>query len=282
MRHRLSHNPLVSIVIPTRDGADLLRRCVGSVLAKSTYARYELLVADNRSADPAARRYLASLEREGTARVLRDDRPFNFAALNNAAARHAAGELLLFLNNDTEVIEAEWIEALAEHALRAEVGAVGARLLYPDGSVQHGGIILGLGGVADHAHKHLPRHEVGYYGRAKMIQNFSAVTAACMMVRREVFHQVGGFDERLAVAFNDVDFCLRLREQGYRIVWTPYAELYHHESASRGHEDTAAKRRRLDEEVAHVRRRWAGAIARDPYYSPHLTLDRFDFSLRLA
>lgn len=281
VQYRLSRTPLVSILIPTRDAVDLLRRCVESILAKSAYPHYEIIIVDNQSADPAALRYLLALERDRTARIVRYDRPFNYAALNNFAARQARGELLLFLNNDTEVIEAEWLEALAEHALRPEVGAVGARLLYPDGRLQHGGIILGLGGVADHAHKHLPRHDVGYYGRAKMIQNFSAVTSACMMVRRAVFEEVGGFDEPLTVAFNDVDFCLRLRERGYRIVWTPYAELYHHESASRGHEDTPEKRRRLQAEIDYLRRRWGALLARDPYYSPHLTLDRHDFALRL-
>ncbi|HUG35593.1 MAG TPA: glycosyltransferase family 2 protein [Candidatus Limnocylindrales bacterium] len=279
VRHRLAATPLVSILIPTRDGADLLRRCVASILAKSTYPQYEIVVIANQSGE-AARREMAALERDGSARVVRFDRPFNYAALNNEAVRHARGELLLFLNDDTEVIEAEWMEAMIEHALRPPVGAVGARLLYPDGRVQHGGVILGLGGVADHAHKHLPRHEVGYYGRARMIQNFSAVTAACLMMRRSVFAEVGGFDEAYTVAFNDVDLCLRLRERGYRIVWTPYAELHHHESATRGHEDTPDKRRRLAAEVEHLRRRWGAALDRDPYYSPHLTLDRYDFSLR--
>jgi GT2 family glycosyltransferase len=280
MVHPVFGAPTVSIVIPTRDGADLLKRCIGSLVKKTEYSRYEILVVDNGSTDPAARRYLAGLTRRGTARVVAWDRPFNYAALNNFAARETRGPVLLFLNNDTEVIEGEWLESMIEHALRPDVGAVGARLLYPDGRVQHGGVILGLGGVADHAHKHLLRSDVGYYGRAKLVQNFSAVTGACLMARREVFEEVGGFDEALTVAFNDVDFCLRLRERGYRIVWTPYAELYHAESASRGHEDTVAKRRRLAAEIAHLEQRWGARLTEDPYYSPHLSRDRHDFALR--
>ncbi len=282
VRYLLGDKPLVSIVVPTRNAAGLVRRCVRSIRERSTYPNYEIVVADNQSSDPAAVDYLQALERDGIARVVPYPLPFNFAAVNNFAVGHTRGELLLFLNDDTEVITSEWLEALAEHAARPEVGAVGARLLYPDGRVQHAGVIVGLGDVADHAHKHLLRDEAGYFGRARLIQNFSAVTAACMMTRRRVFDEVGGFDERLGTALNDVDFCLRLGEKGYRIVWTPYAELYHRESASRGPYDTTEKRQRLREETEYLRRRWGGRLERDPYYSPNLTCDRHDFSPRLA
>ncbi len=282
VRYLLGDKPLVSIVVPTRNAAGLVRRCVQSIRERSTYPNYEIVVVDNQSSDPAAVDYLQALERDGIARVVPYPLPFNFAAVNNFAVRHTRGELLLFLNDDTEVISAEWLEALTEHAVRPGVGAVGARLLYPDGRIQHAGVILGLGDVADHAHKHLPSDDAGYFGRARLIQNFSAVTAACLMTRRRVFDEVGGFDERLGMALNDVDLCLRLREKGYRIVWTPYAELYHRESATRGSYDTAEKRQRLREETEYLRRRWGARLERDPYYSPNLTRDRHDFSPRLA
>ncbi len=282
VRYLLGDKPLISIVVPTRNAIDLVRRCVQSIRERSTYPNYEIVVVDNQSSDPAAVDYLWALERNGIAQVVQYSLPFNFAAVNNFGVRHTRGDLLLFLNNDTEVIASEWLEALAEHAIRPDVGAVGARLLYPDGRIQHAGVILGLGDVADHAHKHLPPDAAGYFGRAWLIQNFSAVTAACMMTRRGVFDEVGGFDERLGMALNDVDFCLRLREKGYRIVWTPYAELYHRESATRGPYDTAEKRQRLREETEYLRRRWGARLEWDPYYSPNLTRDRHDFSPRLA
>ncbi len=220
--------PLVSVIIPTRNGLDLLRQCLSSMRAKTDYANYEIVIVDNQSDDPATLDYLAGLQSEGAARVLRYDKPFNYAAINNFAATEAAGDFLCFLNNDIEVTGSEWLAEMVSQAARPEIGAVGARLLYPDGRLQHGGVITGLGGVAGHAMKYLSGESKGYNGRAVLVQNYSAVTAACMVVRRDVFAQVAGFDaENLGVAFNDVDLCLRIRELGYRNLWTPFAELYH-------------------------------------------------------
>jgi GT2 family glycosyltransferase len=200
---------------------------------------------------------------------------FNFAAINNAGVARARGEHVVLLNNDTEVIAGQWLEAMLEHSQRREVGAVGARLLYPDGRIQHAGVVLGLGGVAGHSHKHRPAEQPGALASVAIVRNYSAVTAACLMMRRALYLELGGMNERdLAVAFNDVDLCLRIRAAGYRVVYTPYATLYHHESASRGFD--------LDgSEVLWMRRTWGPALARDPYYNPNLTTVREDFSLAL-
>jgi GT2 family glycosyltransferase len=273
VRYPIRGTPRVSIIVPTRDRAELLRTCVTSVVERSTYRNIELIAVDNDSRDPAARRYLAALA--PPCHVLPWPGTFNWSAINNAAARRATGEYLLFLNNDIEVIAPGWIEAMLEHAQRSEVGAVGAKLLYPNRTVQHAGVLLGIGGFADHAFRHLPADAPGYGGLAAVVRNCSAVTGACMMVRRGTFEAVGGFEERLRVAFNDVDFCLRLRERGHLIVWTPHALLFHHESATRGGLHPRA-------EYLYMRRRWGSLIAQgDPYYNPGLTLDREDFSLDL-
>ena len=270
---------LVSIIIPTRNGRELVQRCIESILSKSSYARYEIILIDNASDDAVAVDYFKQLSGHPCIRVLRDDRRFNYSALNNAAVQHARGELICLLNNDTEVISPDWLQQLAVYATRPEIGAVGARLWYPDDTLQHGGVILGIGGVAGHSHKGLPMGAAGYFGRATTAQTLSAVTAACLMVRRSVYQEVGGLDEALAIAFNDTDFCLRVRAAGYRNVWTPSAELYHHESASRGYEDSPEKRQRFGEEVRFMQRRWGSDLLTDPAYSPNLTLSGSDFSL---
>jgi GT2 family glycosyltransferase len=271
--------PLVSLIIPTRDRRELLEACVESLLSKTGYRNFEVLVVDNDSRDPAALDYLASLERRGVARVLRDLRPFNFPALNNLAVAQARGEVVGLLNNDLEIVEAGWLEEMVSHALRPEVGAVGARLLYPDRTVQHAGVILGIGGIADHGHKQLSADAPGYRSRAKLTQDLSAVTAACLLIRKETYLAVGGLDEEYAVAFNDVDFCLRLRERGLRNVWTPFATLVHHESKSRGRETTPWRVVRFRGEMARLRARWGKALLNDPAYNPNLTLDATNFSL---
>jgi GT2 family glycosyltransferase len=271
--------PLVSLIIPTRDRRELLEACVESLLSKTGYRNFEVLVVDNDSRDPAALDYLASLERRGVARVLRDLRPFNFPALNNLAVAQARGEVVGLLNNDLEIVEAGWLEEMVSHALRPEVGAVGARLLYPDRTVQHAGVILGIGGIADHGHKQLSADAPGYRSRAKLTQDLSAVTAACLLIRKETYLAVGGLDEEYAVAFNDVDFCLRLRERGLRNVWTPFATLVHHESKSRGRETTPRRVARFRGEMARLRARWGKALLNDPAYNPNLTLDATNFSL---
>jgi O-antigen biosynthesis protein len=280
IKHRLPTPPCVSIIIPTRDQAAILRRCLESIRTRSTYCNYEIIVVDNDSREPETLDYLQLLATQPDTRVLAYPGEFNYAAINNFAAAQAAGDLLLLLNNDTEVITPDWLEAMVGPALRDEVGAVGARLLYPDGTLQHGGVILRPQFIAFHAHRGLPAPETGYYGLIKVQRNVSAVTGACLMTRRALFLAMGGLDEhKLGVAYNDIDYCLRLREQGHLIVWTPHAELVHHESLSRGHDTAADKIERLKRETAYMQERWGHVLSRDPYYSPNLTLEWEDFSL---
>lgn len=273
--------PLVSLVVPTRDAVDLLSTCVDSILRKTTYPRFEVLVVDNGSKEPATLAYLATLEADPRVRVLRYDAPFNYSAINNFAVRHAHGAVVGLVNNDVEVIHGDWLTEMIGHAIRPEIGCVGAKLLYPNDTVQHAGVIIGLGGVAGHSHRHFRKDHPGYFHRLRLAHALSAVTAACLIVRKSVFDEVGGLDTSLAVAFNDVDFCLRVREAGYRNVFTPHAELYHHESATRGHDTSPEKAARFQDEFARMQSRWGDALLRDPYYSPHLTLDFEDFSIGL-
>jgi GT2 family glycosyltransferase len=222
---------------------------------------------------------MASLVALGRARVLADPRPFNYSALNNHAVTQAQGEYLVLMNNDIEVITPDWIEEMLGLASQPSVGAVGARLWYANGTLQHGGVITGIGGVAGHAHKHLPKGQIGYFSRAQLVQAFSAVTAACLMIKKSTYLEVGGLNEvDLTVAFNDVDFCLRVKEADYRNVWTPHAELYHHESATRGMEDTPEKVRRFQQEVRYMQQRWGEGLRHDFAYSPNLSLEHEDFS----
>ncbi|SDD67678.1 Glycosyltransferase, GT2 family [Variovorax sp. CF079] len=271
--------PLVSLIIPTRNAATLVRQCVESIVDKTAYPHYEILLVDNGSDDPEALAYFASLDAQPGFTVIRDDRPFNYSALNNLAVARARGELVALVNNDIEVVSPEWLGEMVSLALQPGVGAVGAKLLFPDQSVQHAGVLLGVGGIAGHAHKHLEDWQPGHGGRARLIQSFSAVTAACLVVRKSLYEQLGGLDVNLGVAFNDVDFCLRLRQAGYRNVWTPYAELLHHESATRGADVEAEARERLDKEAAYMRQRWGDMLAADPAYNPNLTLDNETFGL---
>lgn len=271
VRYELRANPLISIIIPTKNRHELLNRCIASIERHTNYKRYEIVVLDNDSSEPASLAYLDQLK--GKSRVCHFPGPFNFSKICNFGAHQAEGEYLLFLNNDTEVIEPDWLCGMLEHAQRPEVGAVGAKLLYPSGTIQHAGVVLGLGGVAGHAFKHLPGDRPGYFGLTDSIRDCSAVTAACMMTRRQVFDELGGFDEGLAVAFNDIDLCLRMRSRGYLIVYTPLALLYHHESASRGNLHPPADERMMAD-------RWRKMLrSGDPYYNPNLTLDREDWSL---
>lgn len=275
-----ARQPLVSLIIPTRNAAQLVRRCITSIFEKTTYANYEVILIDNGSDDPEALRYFESIAGDPRIRVLRDDSPFNYSALNNAAVEQANGELVGLLNNDVEVISPDWLSEMVALALQSEVGAVGAKLLYPDDTIQHAGLVLGILGVAGNAHKHLPRAARGYFGRAGLINAFSAVTAACLVVRTSIYREVGGLNERdLAIAYNDVDFCLRVGEAGYRNVWTPFAELYHHESATRGRDDDPVRRARFEREFEYMKERWGDCLKHDPFYSPNLTLARDDFGL---
>lgn len=271
--------PRVSLIIPTRDRADLLRTCVRSLRERTDYPDIELLVVDNQSTEPDALATLAELDGMPGVRVLRHDAPFNYSAINNAAARQARGEVLGLINNDVEAISPGWLEEMVTQAVRPGVGAVGALLLYPDDRIQHAGVILGLNGVAGHAYAGQPRTAAGQAGRLRLAQELSAVTAACLVVRKAVFDAVGGLDERLAVAFNDIDLCLRIRAAGYRNVWTPHAVLYHHESASRGHDTTPEKQARLAREAAFMRTRWGALLDDDPAYNPNLSLNGQGFAL---
>jgi glycosyltransferase involved in cell wall biosynthesis len=273
--------PLVSIIIPTRNAKDLVEQCVASIKRRTHYPNYEILLVDNNSDDPASLASFKRLEEQGDVRIIRDERPFNFSALNNNAVKHAQGSVVALVNNDIEVISLDWLSRMVALALRPGTGAVGAKLLFPNDTLQHGGIVMGLGGLAAHAHSLLPRTAPGYAGRAGLAQNFAAVTAACLVVRRDHYEAVGGLNETdLTVAYNDVDFCLKLtRQLGLRNVWTPFAELYHYESATRGYETTPEKQTRFNAEKAWMLRTWKEVIDYDPAYSPNLTLDRADFGL---
>ncbi|MCU7879003.1 MAG: glycosyltransferase [Candidatus Thiodiazotropha sp. (ex Lucinoma borealis)] len=272
--------PLVSIIIPTRNGKRLLQQCIESIRDRTLYEAYEIIVVDNQSDDQATLDYFTELDEETDIRVLRYNHPFNFSAINNFAVEHAKGDLLCFMNDDIEVITPDWLGEMASHGIRQEIGAVGARLWYPDDRLQHGGVVLGLGGVAGHAMKYTAKDNKGYMGRSVLIQNYSAVTAACLLVRREVFDAVSGFDsDHLAVAFNDVDLCIRIHQRGYYNLWTPYAELYHHESASRGAEDTPEKQLRFNGEAEYMLEKYGPFLERDPAYNLNLTRCVEDFSL---
>lgn len=270
-------HPLVSIVIPTRNGADLLRTCLDS-LKTTSYKSIEVVVVDNGSDDPAALALMAQREQAGEIKVLHDPSPFNYSALNNRAVHDMCqGEFVVLMNNDIEITHPEWLAEMVGVALEPRVGCVGARLWYPDGRLQHGGVIM-VCGVAGHAHKYLPKGRHGYMGRAVLTQDFLGVTAACLLIRRSVFEEVGGLDERLKIAFNDVDFCLRVHSAGYRNVWTPFAQMIHHESVTRGHEDTPEKQQRFAGEISILQTRWPELLACDPCYNPNLTNQSEDFS----
>ncbi|NBT13101.1 MAG: glycosyltransferase family 2 protein [Planctomycetia bacterium] len=271
--------PLVSIVICTRDHEQLLRTAVGSIRSRTDYPRYEIVVLDNGSRDAGTLAYLDSLRGQPGITVLRDDSPFNYSRLNNTAVRQSLGEVVCLLNDDIEVLSPGWLRELVSLAIRPETGAVGARLWYPDGTLQHGGVIIGIGGVAGHAHPRIERGQPGYFSRAVLQQELSAVTGACLAVRRAVYDEVGGLDEQIAVAFNDVDLCLRIRAAGYRNAWTPFAELIHHESASRGYEDTPEKLARFQREVRFMQDRWGAVLDGDPCYNPNLSMRAGDFTL---
>ncbi len=269
-----TQEPQVDIILPTHNQERLLRKCIDSVLAKTTYPNYRITIVDNRSDDAATLQYLGELAADERISILRDDRPFNYSALNNRAVKEGNGEFLLFLNNDTEVITPEWLSEIVALGMRPQTGAVGAKLLYPDRTVQHGGVVVGMGIAAGHAFLKLPQDDGGYFGRLHFNSNYSAVTAACMGLRRERFDEIGGFNEQqLAVAFNDIDLCLRLQKRGYWNVFTPNAVLYHYESASRQDDAAGEGRTRLSGEVRYMSEVWGETLTQDPAYSPNLNLD---------
>jgi GT2 family glycosyltransferase len=274
-----SRSPTVSLIIPTRDRLDLLRTCVDSICRLTTYPDFEIVIVDNQSTERQTHAYFEEIKRRGNVRVLPYDAPFNYSRLNNFAVRESSSDVIALVNNDIEAIHGDWLHEMVGHAIRPQNGAVGAMLYYPDGRIQHAGVIIGLGGVAGHAYVGMPRGFPGQHHRAHLCQNLTAVTAACLVVRRDVFDEVGGLDESFEVAFNDVDFCLRIAQRGYRNVWTPWAELYHHESATRGYEDNPEKQARFSGEIERLQGRWGDALKWDPAYSPNLSLESHNFAL---
>lgn len=272
--------PLVTLIIPTKNKFGLLSNCINSILSNTSYPNYEILVIDNNSDEEETLNYLNKIQSDAKISCIKDERPFNFSALCNNAVHMAAGEFIGLINNDTEVINPEWLAEMIAIAAQPDIGAVGAKLFYPDNRIQHAGIILGIGGVAGHAHKHKPGDDCGYFGRAVLTQEMSAVTAACLIIRKSIYLEIGGMDEiNLTISFNDVDFCLRLKQAGYRNIWTPYSMLYHHESISRGMEDTTTKRQRFQGEIDFMMTRWGKILLCDPSYNQNLTLKMENFGL---
>ena len=271
--------PLVSLILPTRNALQFIRQAVGSILEKTDYPNFELIVVDNGSDDPDTLAYLKAATQDGRVRVLPYHAPFNYSAINNFAVREAQGELIGLLNNDVEAINPGWLSEMVSQAVRPGIGAVGAMLYYPLNTVQHAGVILGLGGVAGHPFKEFPRGDQGQKNRLRLVQNYSAVTAACLVIRKDRYTEVGGLNEKdLPIAFNDVDLCCKLISAGYRNLWTPYAEFYHHESATRGIEDTPEKKARFQSEIDYMMNTWGSLLMADPAYNPNLTLVGEDFS----
>ncbi len=275
----------VSIIIPFRDQPAMLKKCVTSVLAKTEYSDYEIILVDNQSQEERTKKYLARLAQNGKIKILNYDQPFNFSAINNFAVENCDGDYILLLNNDTEVIVKDWLNAMVREIQRPEVGVVGAKLLYPNKTVQHAGVVLGMG-IAGHAFKYLPDANEGYRSQAKILRNYSAVTGACLMTKKKLYREVGGLDEQnLKIAYNDVDFCLKIRKKGFLVVYTPYAKLYHYESLSRGDDESIKKEdpeklKRIVSERKFMAEKWQDWIDNDPYYNPNLTRRKEDFSLR--
>lgn len=271
--------PMVSIIIPTRDGIEVLRPCIETLLDKTSYESYEVIILDNGSVEKETLSFLSELSLKPNFKVVRDDGEFNYSRINNRAVTYAQGELICLLNNDIEVIDSNWLTEMVSVAIREEVGCVGAKLLYPDGTIQHAGVILGLGGYAAHSHRGLSGNKSGYFGRAQVRQQLSAVTGACLLIKRDVFDEVGGLDEAFQVAYNDVDFCLRVQALGYQNIYTPFAELIHHESKTRGEDTSADKIKRFDKEKQLLADRWGVLLKNDPFYNINLTRAREDFSI---
>jgi GT2 family glycosyltransferase len=273
--------PLVSLIIPTRDQVKYLAKSVASILKKSDYQNYEIIIIDNGSVEDNTLKYFQQIQKEDArVKIISYNEPFNYSAINNFGVRQASSDIIGLINNDIEVISREWLTEMVSHVMRPEIGCVGSKLYYSDGRIQHGGVILGIGGVAGHAHKYYEGSHPGYFTRLQLIQNLSAVTGACLLLRKEVFKIVGGLnEENLKVAFNDVDLCLKVQEAGYRNLWTPYAELYHHESTSRGLENTPEKIERFNSEVEYMIDKWSARLQYDPYYSRNLTKTTEDFSI---
>lgn len=282
IKYELTSRPLVSIIIPNKDHVDDLSRCVESIINLSTYDNYEIVIVENNSETAEIRTYYEEISRHPRVQVVEYKGDFNYSKINNFGVQYAKGEYLLLLNNDTEVITPDWMEELLMYAMRKDVGVVGAKLYYPDKTIQHAGIVIGLGAhrTAGHTHYRIPEANVGYMGRLCYAQDVTAVTGACMMVSKALYEELGGLDESFTVALNDVDFCLRVREKGFLNIFTPFAELHHYESKSRGSDKKDERALRYQQESDRFRVKWADALAKgDPYYNPNFSLDHSDFTV---
>ena len=283
IQYQILGRPKISIVIPNKDHVEDLKRCVTSILEKSTYDNFEIIIVENNSETSEIKEYYETLKENEKIKIVTYEGGFNYSAINNFGVRFADGEYILLLNNDTQVITPNWLEELLMYAQRGDVGAVGAKLYYGDHTIQHAGVILGLGAhrTAGHCHYKQERQNLGYMGRLCYAQNFSAVTGACLMVKKALYEEVGGLDESFAISLNDVDFCLKLREKGLLNVFTPFCELFHFESTSRGLDDQGEKAERYNKESERFREKWKAVLeAGDPYYNPNFSLDKSDFSLK--
>ena len=280
VKYPVKGEPLISIIIPNKDEKESLEACLKSIWEKTTYKNYEIIVVENNSTSDEIFRYYKEISKKGV-RLLRWKKEFNYSAINNFGAAHAKGEFLLFLNNDVTVITPDWLTELAGLCQRKEVGAAGVKLLYPDNTIQHAGCVIGIGGIAGHMFVDMPANRTGYLHKASLLQDMSAVTAACMIMKKQVFDQVGGFTEELAVAFNDVDLCLKINKAGSLVVYDPYVQLYHMESKTRGAEDSKEKVRRFQTEIEYMRCHWLDILKNgDPYYNKNLSLTKWNYSLK--
>ena len=282
IKYPINGEPLISIVIPNKDHVEDLRRCITSIEKKSTWKNYEIVVVENNSVEQSIRDYYKELESDPKVKIVTYEGGFNYSRINNVGVKETKGEYLLFLNNDTEVISPDWMEQLLMYAQRKDVGAVGAKLYYADNTIQHAGVVIGLGAhrSAGHTHYKMPREHLGYMGRLCYAQDVTAVTGACLMVKKSIYEEVDGLDESFTISLNDVDLCLKIREKGYLNIFTPFAELYHYESKTRGMEE-GEKLRRYERECAHFRDKWKEQLdAGDPYYNPNFSLEYSDFTLR--
>lgn len=281
VQYPVQGEPLVSVIIPNKDEKDTLKACIESIREKTEYKNYEIIIVENNSTTDEIFQYYKELSKDPRIRLLRWKKEFNYSAINNYGVRHAKGEYLLFLNNDVKIITPGWMKEMLGVCQRPEVGAVGVKLIYPDNTIQHGGCVIGIGGIAGHMFVDMPANRTGYLHKASLLQDMSAVTAACMMMKRSAFEEAEGFTEKLSVAFNDVDLCLKVRRSGKLIVYDPYVQLYHMESKSRGAEDSTEKVRRFQEEIEYMRCQWIDILKKgDPYYNKNLSLTKWNYSLR--
>lgn len=281
VKYNVLGDPKVSIIIPNKDHVEVLSTCINSILKKSTYNNYEIIIVENNSENPETFEYYKDIKGDSRIKVVEWKNEFNYSAINNFGIENATGEYYILLNNDTEIITENWIEEMLSNCQRKEVGICGAKLYYPDDTIQHAGVIVGLGGIAGHIFMNFPRDAVGYFAKCKLQQDLSAVTAACLMVKKEAFDVVNGLEEKLKIAFNDIDFCLKVRQAGYLVVFNPYVELYHYESKSRGKDDTIEKIKRFNSEVAYMKAQWKDILeAGDPYFNENLDLMKWDYSFK--